>query len=269
MGTLDLKFVAHYGSFLVRQVDGAEDLAGPDVILVHRLLKNSVTERTGCRAYALFTGACLERLPESFRRTLPEHRDVYESFGEVRGAVHDVQPIVKEMREARREYIGPDTADLQVRLIEVPVPAAVLWQYFVDPIKLLRWWYGATAFTNQANGRGRLAIGARSHCANRVGLVGVLRHYTDWRPFSYFTATATPVTRAFALPLFAATETTEFAPLEDDATVVHYRLRRRNRGTAARLASWLFMPLLRRFLDGSRANLLRVLEEDGLMAQVR
>ena len=38
-GTIDslgLKFVAHYGSFVVEHDDGRDDLAGPDVILAHR-----------------------------------------------------------------------------------------------------------------------------------------------------------------------------------------------------------------------------------------
>jgi hypothetical protein len=37
IGSLDLKFVAHYGSYVIESEDHREDLAGPDVILVHRL----------------------------------------------------------------------------------------------------------------------------------------------------------------------------------------------------------------------------------------
>ncbi len=38
------------------------------------------------------------------------------------------------MREARREYTSSADADVDVRC-EVPFPAAVLWQYFVDTDK--------------------------------------------------------------------------------------------------------------------------------------
>lgn len=45
IGSLDLKFVAHYGTYALSVDSDREDLAGPDVILVHRLLKNTVGER--------------------------------------------------------------------------------------------------------------------------------------------------------------------------------------------------------------------------------
>ena len=60
--TLELKFVVHAGSFVVQQLTNRTHVAGPAVILAHRLLKNSVTERTGLRGYALMTDAALELL---------------------------------------------------------------------------------------------------------------------------------------------------------------------------------------------------------------
>jgi class 3 adenylate cyclase len=41
-GELTLKFVAHVGPVAVQKVNRRKSLVGPDVILVHRLLKNSV-----------------------------------------------------------------------------------------------------------------------------------------------------------------------------------------------------------------------------------
>ncbi|MEX0853895.1 MAG: DUF2652 domain-containing protein [Bauldia sp.] len=38
MGTLDLKFVTHHGEFIKQRMGGRQELAGRDVILVHRLL---------------------------------------------------------------------------------------------------------------------------------------------------------------------------------------------------------------------------------------
>ena len=40
MQDLDLKFVAHHGEFVKHKMAGREELAGRDVIVVHRLLKN-------------------------------------------------------------------------------------------------------------------------------------------------------------------------------------------------------------------------------------
>ena len=48
---LDLKLVVHHGRFVRQTVGGRARVAGPDVILVHRLLKNPV----GGSAYLLLT----------------------------------------------------------------------------------------------------------------------------------------------------------------------------------------------------------------------
>jgi Protein of unknown function (DUF2652) len=98
IGSLDLKFVAHYGSYVIESEDDREDLAGPDVILVHRLLKNTVTAGGGPQAYAFLTEPCLQRLPQLLN--LPSHSESDESFGEMTGGVHDLKPVVARMREA-------------------------------------------------------------------------------------------------------------------------------------------------------------------------
>ena len=225
IGSLGLKFVTHFGTFMIERDDGREDLAGPDVILVHRLLKNSISEGDGPKAYAFFTEACLQRLPTSLN--LPQHSEAYESFGETKGGVHDLKPIVEEMREARREYIDPADADVDTSL-EVPFPPSIVWQYFVDPEKRLRWQPGQTAVTNQPNGGGRQGVGSSSHCAH--GDQGdALREYLDWRPFSYFTNRFTPLD-GYQVP--AMTETMEFVTLQDGGTRVNYRIRAEDRGDA-------------------------------------
>ncbi len=58
---LDLKCVAHHGRFVVQQTPKGPQLVGPDVVLVHRLLKNSVIETTGIQAYALLTETFVTR----------------------------------------------------------------------------------------------------------------------------------------------------------------------------------------------------------------
>jgi class 3 adenylate cyclase len=42
MGSLKLKAILHHGELILKQMGGGTELAGPDVILAHRLLKNSV-----------------------------------------------------------------------------------------------------------------------------------------------------------------------------------------------------------------------------------
>jgi hypothetical protein len=50
MGDLDFKFVAHHGEMVKQKMGGREELAGRDVIVVHRLLKNTVSDQVGKRA---------------------------------------------------------------------------------------------------------------------------------------------------------------------------------------------------------------------------
>jgi uncharacterized protein YndB with AHSA1/START domain len=256
IGSLDLKFVAHHGSYARTAGDEGEDVAGPDVILVHRLLKNSVAEAGGPQAYALFTEACLDRLPSSL--ALPRHRESVEPFGEQTVGVHDLEPVVAQLRDARRVRVDPEEADVELTFGEHPHPPAVVWQYFVDPEKRLRWQPLQTAVENHPNHQGRFGAGATSHCAH--GLQGdALREYLDWRPYDYFTNRFTPLGRG---PFFfRAMETFEFTPTET-GTRVTYRYRLEDRRPLARLRFLLVRPGARRMLVRSGSALRRALDED-------
>lgn len=87
--TLDLKFVLHYGDFVVQSIAGREKLLGPNVNLVHRLLKNSVTQATGKRAYLFVTGAAASHLELPADRGVP-HEERYADVGHVTGVVVDI-----------------------------------------------------------------------------------------------------------------------------------------------------------------------------------
>ena len=80
--TLDLKLILHHGEYVLQQVAGIRDLLGTDVNLIHRLLKNGVSESTGWKGYALFTDQALEHMQCSkdnyFKRC-----ETYEHLGDV------------------------------------------------------------------------------------------------------------------------------------------------------------------------------------------
>lgn len=59
---LDLKFILHAGRFVVQDTAGSRELVGADVVLAHRLLKNSATDAVGRRAYLLMTEAAAASL---------------------------------------------------------------------------------------------------------------------------------------------------------------------------------------------------------------
>jgi Protein of unknown function (DUF2652) len=103
VASLDLKTVIHRG-FAVRQpIGGSADLVGPAVNLAHRLLKNTVRDRIGSRAYLLLTQAAAEKLE------LAEH-----------GIAH------------HEEY--PDVGPVDVRIIDLAEAAGVSATTWVGPL---------------------------------------------------------------------------------------------------------------------------------------
>ena len=88
---LDLKFMVHHGDYIVQQVAGITDLLGSDVNLVHRLLKNKVTESTGWRGYALFTQPVMESLNGN-KAEYVQQCETYEHLGEVDTFVVNMHP---------------------------------------------------------------------------------------------------------------------------------------------------------------------------------
>ena len=60
--TLDLKFVLHYGEYIVQGVGRHVEVLGPDVTMAHLLLKSGAAELVDSHAYALFTEAAVTAL---------------------------------------------------------------------------------------------------------------------------------------------------------------------------------------------------------------
>ena len=238
---LDLKFVAHHGTFIVdRDEDGRLDLAGPEVILVHRLLKNTIIEGGGPESYAFFTDACLTSVSSEFR--LPPHHETYESFDEVTGVVQDLAAVAARRREANVVRVTDDDADIISSYI-VDAPPAVCWQYMVEPGKRHRHVAAVeTGVEFHPNTDGRVAAGVSSHCAHGTGGDG-LREYLDWRPFEYFTCQLSPL-ETEGIDLTVRVETWSFNDLGDGRTRYRYLVRATDRSPEGMAA---FEPIARVF----------------------
>jgi hypothetical protein len=87
---LSLKMIVHHGRFVRQTVGGRPRVTGPDVILVHRLLKNEV----GAGTYLLLTASAL-----ACARLDPDAADMrpyvaaYPHLGTVSCYVHDLGPV--------------------------------------------------------------------------------------------------------------------------------------------------------------------------------
>ena len=189
MGGLDLKFIAHLGSFVLQQTPTGTKPMGPDVILVHRLLKNRVTETLGTTAYVWLTEAFLERAGGTLG--LPAHAEHYDDLGEVRGRVVDLAQAVVRHRDARI-FVERSEADLEL-ITPLPVPRAIAWEYHIDPRKRMRWQLDARGIEARPNAAGRAGVGWESHCDH--GAYTLVQRAVDWRPFDYLTLDSALVIR--------------------------------------------------------------------------
>lgn len=259
--TLDLKFVAHYGTYLKQTMAGTEDLAGPSVILVHRLLKNTICESAGVRAYAFYTMRVVERAGRPL--DLPTHTESYDSLGEVTGIVADLGPLPAAVRDARRVRVEQAEADFSFSF-ELPVSQAVAWDYFTNSRKMERWSSGATGFEDEpAQGSGRTGVGSAFHCAHGSGRS--VNRYQDWRPFSYFTSEKSVEKSSMTTPP-PMLDTTEFTALGPDRTRVDYRFRVSDRGFRSRARIALMKPIVRHMFRTNERRLRQLLEEEGHIA---
>ncbi|MEW5959527.1 MAG: DUF2652 domain-containing protein [Chloroflexota bacterium] len=177
--TLDLKFVAHYGQFIVGK---RQELSGSDVILVHRLLKNDISRQTGFSAYAFFTEtACaslgLDNLPWQ------PHTETYEHLGAVQGHVIDLHPVWERRREQFRIEVLPEQADV-VAEFELPVPPELAWDYLTNPA-IKRLYREADSLTVLGGSRRRAGVGTVHHCVH--GLQKNDELIVDWQPFCQVT----------------------------------------------------------------------------------
>ena len=68
---LDLKFILHSGPFVIQEIAGSAELVGPEVVMVHRLLKNGAVELVGHGAYALITAAAAAGFDIPTEATVP------------------------------------------------------------------------------------------------------------------------------------------------------------------------------------------------------
>jgi uncharacterized protein YndB with AHSA1/START domain len=185
--TLDLKFVVHFGEFRVQRLAGQSKPIGPDVILVHRLLKNHIAETMGLHAYIFFTDAALGRLGlDGAALGLRPHSEEYEHLGVVSGAVEDLTARWRTEQEARHERVDASAAPVRHE-VDLPAPPAVVWEYLTQPAQRTRWevgLQGAAAATSA-----RLTAGSEVACDHGRG--DSVETVLDWRPFEYFTVRTT------------------------------------------------------------------------------
>lgn len=128
-----MKFFIHYGTFGIQRISDYDELVGSDIILLHRLLKNSVTAETGIRAYALYTEAAIRQLDaESIGETMTPHKEAYEHLGEVGVLVQDMHPVWEKKRSATAVDFPNDRLMWQGE-VHISMSRERVWDYLIQP----------------------------------------------------------------------------------------------------------------------------------------
>jgi len=183
MGDLDFKFVVHHGEMVKQKMGGREELAGRDVIVVHRLLKNAVSEKIGDRAYALYSDAAIRSLGlDPVAQGLIAHHETIDVIGEVTLWVRDLEAAWRqEDGQIRTEVTRGDAyATLE---FDIAAPRQTVWEYLTVPGQWHKWW-DADDIVEDSH-KGRRGVGTRNHCMH--GTDAIIEETLDWRPVDYFT----------------------------------------------------------------------------------
>ena len=154
MPRLDLKLIAHSGRFRRQRLAGGEELVGRDVILVHRLLKNTLGFAGPASGYLLMTAVCADVLGiDPKGEGLRPHQETYPHLGGVRTWVGSLQ----DRLEARPPWQPPTDGLLHESVRRFAAAPADLWGFL-------------------APGRSDTCVTQRLHSVHEI---------IEWRPFEH------------------------------------------------------------------------------------
>jgi uncharacterized protein YndB with AHSA1/START domain len=215
--------MVHHGSFVRRELAGNEELTGRDVIVLHRLAKNSAADVLGTKGYVLLTDACVDALgldPDALG--MRAHVERYDDVGEVACCLEDLGERWRAEDDRARVYVAAGDASFE-RTLSVPVEPIIAWEWLTAPE--LRALWNSDGVTRVSPG-GRERVGVTNHCMHGADVL--IEHVVDWRPFDYFT-------KSYELPGIGEMRmTTELAP-EEGRTIIRLRGERLE---DERLAAW-------------------------------
>jgi len=234
ISTLDLKFIVHHGDFAVQDIGGRPELAGSDVNLAHRLLKNHVSEQTGWSAYALFSKPGLERTGLQLDGTL-DATEEYEHLGTVQICALNLHERYEALMSQRHiEVEEPEAFAAVSEVIRATPP--VLWSWLNDPEKraLYSSEPGGLEFVPVSRPNGRTGVGATTHCVHGKN-TAMRETVLDWKPFDYFTVEQN------SGPMGVMQMTFALEPVDAQSTRLHCRIKGRLPG----LPAFMQRPVIR------------------------
>ena len=178
---LDLKLFAHHGSYVHSRIAGHDELAGSDVILVHRLLKGPSPSAPGAPASPSSTSAAVEALeldPAALGLTPAE--ESVEHLGQVSTWVWDLEARW-QAESAKRRIDGSDGASILDLESSIAADPSVVWEHLTAP-SLRGRWEGPIVIEETVVGGAR-GLGTVTQCV--TGRLATLEEIVDWQPFEH------------------------------------------------------------------------------------
>jgi hypothetical protein len=165
---LDLKFFVHHGQYVRSRIAGRDELAGAEIIVVHRLLKGTTAAALhaadgSASGFAVFTGDALNHLGiEPGPLQLTEGAESIEHLGEVATFTQDLES--RWQAEAARRRLDGGARE--------PIFDTALRPAWEGLIRI-----------EEAAPEGRRGIGTTTRCV--TGVLASLEEIVDWQPFEH------------------------------------------------------------------------------------
>jgi hypothetical protein len=178
---LDLKLFVHHGAFVRSRILGRDELAGPDVILIHRLLKGTAAAEARGNGYALFTANAVDALgldPAGLGLTSAE--ESIEHLGRVVTFTLDLEARWQAETAVHRLIVTEADAVLDVEATLAAAPSTA-WAYLTSPSLRTRW-EGPLVIVETTAG-GRRGVGTTAECV--TGRLATLEEIVDWQPYDH------------------------------------------------------------------------------------
>jgi Protein of unknown function (DUF2652) len=255
--SLDLKFIAHHGQIAKQAMSGQEELIGRDVILIHRLLKNTVDAKLGDRAYVLYTDALVQRAGiDPHAQGLIAHQETIDIIGDVRCWLRDLASAWQGEEERRRIAVSAADA-IATFTIDVAAARPTTWEFLTTPGYRAMWTAGSTG-VEEDTVNGRRGAGTITHCMH--GKDVLVEEFLDWRPNNYVTRRVQVFDTGLAI-----TMTHALSDGTDGGTRIEVRVAKPPAQDMERFVA--LAPLLEQSMQASGATLVKQLNEAA--AQIR
>jgi uncharacterized protein YndB with AHSA1/START domain/quinol monooxygenase YgiN len=224
----------------------ARKLVGPSVILVHRLLKNSIVERTGVRGYGYLTDGALAAHSLEGGVSGTQHEEHYD-IGTCRGIVVDLTARWRAEESRRMIFVTTEEAIASFE-VDTTASPALAWRCLTTPHALAGW----MADRVEERGSGPRGAGTVLHCVH--GKQHFSSEIVDWKPYRFFTWRITMRGTPSML------STVELLSGPHGGTRISYRVVPAGR-VLSRLAGRLMAPILRSSMRQTGERLSRTLTE--------